>query len=228
MPLAAAITGGLGVVGSIISGRGQADANKANRRLAAENRMWQERMSNTAVQRRMADLKKAGINPLLAGRSDASTPAGNVATMGNVGAARVEGAKGLGAASKSAIEAMNINAATAKTVQETSNLKTQQGLVENQTINELKRGVGMDFDNQVKEANIAGAQSAESFWKWLQAAGADEFMVALGKSTGVVAAVLASWGMVRGMLPKGSTELEGSARKVDEANVKAKKRRKGR
>lgn len=58
-----------------------AKARSFNSAEAQKQRDWETFMSNTAYQRGVADMKAAGINPMVsAGASQASTPSGNSAT----------------------------------------------------------------------------------------------------------------------------------------------------
>lgn len=73
-------TYGTGATASALSHQMMIEANEFNAQQAEINRKWQEKMSNTAYQRAVKDLKKAGINPILAYVNPASTPGGSYAS----------------------------------------------------------------------------------------------------------------------------------------------------
>jgi len=113
-PISPLISAGSSLLGGIIGSETDKDINQQQIDLSKESWAWQERMANTAHQREVADLRKAGLNPILSAKlSGSATPPISTPTLHAPGKLLAEGAS---SASLRFLEGMNIrqNIATSK------------------------------------------------------------------------------------------------------------------
>ena len=155
------------VAGSLISA-------KMSQRSADKQMAFQADMSGTAYKRAMADMKKAGLNPILAGKlGPASTPSGAMANIPDFGqtfntaySAQTQRMQTLGNLEKIAADINLTQQQTKKVAQETTNLVEQlRGITQ---VNDIKEVVARFVkDSGLAEVSGEGGSTIRTIYEYV-------------------------------------------------------------